>query len=149
MNKFLALPFVKGFFKKILAKRKGAVRNANVRTLAHEKNSKTVLVSEVLPGDMIIMISKNHLEKEFDHILLVKAVEYKNKIPTKIHYVHSIQWPTDGKYNHGFREGIIKITNIEKSITNQNWIENNQTGDENYTHSRAQKSNTQIQRIVE
>jgi hypothetical protein len=61
--------------------------------------------------------------------------------------VHAIAWPTDGEYGHGIHDGKIEITDINKSILEQRWIENNVIENENYTLIRAQKSITEIRRL--
>ncbi len=40
-----------------------------------------------------------------------------------ITYIHSFQYPNDGLYNHGVRQEKIEITDINKSLLEQNWSE--------------------------
>ena len=40
-----------------------------------------------------------------------------------------------------------EILNIEKNITEQNWIESNRTGNENYTYMGAKSSITELRRL--
>ncbi len=135
------LYFDKGFIQKIKAKIR-QVENTDVKTLAHNKNSNTIPISEIQPGDFITIINN-----ERDHILVIHQIEYQNFIPTTIHYVHAIAWPTDGEYGHGIHEGKIEILDINKNILEQKWIENNMINNENYTLAKANKSVTEIRRL--
>lgn len=141
-SKSLSFPFAKGIFGKLKAKMR-PVENTDVATLAHNKNSKIVSISEIKPGDIITMIND-----ERDHILVINQIEYQNFKPITIHYVHAIAWPTDGEYGHGIHEGRIEILNIEKLIIEQRWTENYKTGIENYTFSKAQKSQIELRRLT-
>jgi hypothetical protein len=122
------------------------VENASVETFAHEKNSKKIDLREISIGDMIIILGNKELIDR-NHLLIVNQIEYQNFIPTNIHYIHAISWPTDGKYDSGIHEGEIEIVDINKNITEQNWIENEKTGKENYTFSKALEGKTSINRL--
>ncbi len=115
------------------------IENINVRTLAHEKNSRMVELKDVSPGDMIIILNSGK-DHTLNHILIVLRVEYGENFPKAIQYVHSFQWSTDGKYNHGIKDGTIEITNIQKPLLEQNWIEAEKIGDENETYLRAKEA---------
>lgn len=140
-----SFPFSKGLLGKLRAKFR-PVENLGVATLAHDSNSKIISLRDVKPGDMITMTGGTD-GGERDHVLVVHEVNYSDEIPAIIHYTHAVAWPTDGEYGHGVRQGVIKITNIDKPITSQEWTEDNVTGEANYTHSRALKSTTEIRRL--
>lgn len=115
--------------------------NIDVLTFADDKNSRAIIFKEIEPGDIITMLGGPE-GGERNHILVIHQVEYQNFVPTTLHYVHAIAWPTDGEYGHGIHEGKIDIIDPNKSILDQRWIENEKTGEENYTFSRAKKSTT-------
>lgn len=141
-DRHLHFPFAKGLLGKFKAKLR-PVENADVATLAHDSNSKIISLSEVQPGDMITMINA-----ERDHILIINQIEYQNFKPVTLHYVHAVAWPTDGEYGHGIHEGKIEITDTNKNLTEQRWVENDKVGAENYTFARAQNSQTELRRLV-
>ena len=120
--------------------------NIDVLTFADAKNSRTVAYKEIEPGDIITMLGGPE-GGERNHILVINQVEYQNFVPTTLHYVHAIAWPTDGEYGHGIHEGKIDIVDPNKAILEQRWIENEKTGEENYTFSRAKKSTTEIRKL--
>ena len=142
-DKHLHFPFAKGILGKLRAKLR-PVENTNVATLADNRNSKIIPITEIQPGDIITMINN----EERDHILLINQIEYQNFKPITIHYVHAVAWPTDGEYGHGIHEGKIEILDLDKKITEQKWIENDKIGDENYTFTRASKSQTELRRLA-
>lgn len=135
--------------KGLLGKLRGMIRpveNTNVETLANNKNSKQIKISDIQVGDMITML-KNSGQGQRNHILIIYQVEYQNFKPIKIHYTHSIAWPSHGEYNHGVKNGTIEVIDSEKSIIDQRWIEDEKIGDENYTFSSAKNSITEIRRL--
>ncbi len=134
-----------GLFGKILS-RLSPVKNIGVATFADDANSRIISVQHIQPGDMITMIGDSE-EFERDHILIIHRAEYQNFIPTKIYYSHAIAYPEDGIYGTGIKEGMIEITDLHKSITEQRWTENNTTNEQNHMCVRARKSNTQIRRL--
>lgn len=122
--------------------------NVDVATLAHDKNSSTVDLREIMPGDFVTMLNTmNKEDRVRDHVIVIHQIEYQNFVPTTIHYSHSVAWPSDGEYGHGVRQGIITILDVTKPITEQKWIEDDKTGSENYTSIRAQKSLSEIRRL--
>jgi hypothetical protein len=143
----LKYPYIKNPLRKLLTKLR-PVESTNVKTLFHDKNSKEVSLRNIQPGDMIIMI-KSGQKQDRDHILIVHKVEYdKDENPTAIYYTHSLNWSTDGIYNHGVRQGVITITDINKNIEKQSWEENRITGEKNETQMRAETAKTlQIKRL--
>jgi hypothetical protein len=147
IDRHLHFPFCTGFLGKIRSKMRPA-ENADVATFAHDKNSNVIPLNEIAPGDIITMLNTmNKADKIRDHILVVHHVEYQNFVPTVIYYSHSIAWPSDGQYGHGVRQGKIEILNVNKSLTEQKWIEADKTAQENYTFVGAQKALTEIRRL--
>ena len=120
-------------------------KNVDVLTFADNKNSKIISLEQVECGDIITMISSTN-NGERNHILVINQIEYQNFKPITLHYVHAVAWPTDGEYGHGIHEGKIEITDINKEVTEQRWIENGKLGTENYTFTRAQNSQTEHRR---
>ncbi len=135
--------------KGILGKLRAMIRpveNTNVETFVNNKNSKTIKINDIKVGDMITM-QKNSGLGERNHILIIYQVEYQNFKPIKIHYTHSIAWPSHGEYNHGVKDGIIEIIDSEKNIIDQRWIESEKLSDDNYTFSSAKNSVTELRRL--
>jgi hypothetical protein len=122
------------------------VENIDVKTFAHDENSKVVEISDVKVGDIITM-TKSEEQGVRDHILIVNKIDAENNLPKTLHYVHSVAWPTDGEYGSGLHEGKIEIVDLGKPIVDQDWIELGKTGEENYTHARARKSVTELRRL--
>jgi hypothetical protein len=121
--------------------------NIDVLTFADNKNSREIKLEQVECGDMITMISSTN-NGERNHILIINQIEYQNFKPVTIHYVHAVAWPTDGEYGHGIHEGKIDIIDLNKSIIEQRWVENDKMGAENYTFTRAQNSQTELRRLA-
>jgi len=139
LKSYLSYPLVKNPIRKLVATMRPA-ENTGVTTLAHDKNSTVVLLKDVQPGDMITMIAGSKVGNP-NHVLMVTHVESDDSnIPKTIRYAHSYQWPSDGKYNHGVREGVIEITNPNKSILEQAWTEQGKTEDENSTLSQMKNA---------
>lgn len=115
--------------------------NTDVRVLANSKNSKVIPLDEVAPGDFITILNK---ESQRNHVIFIHRVDYNPSpdaiIPHTIHYTHSINWPSDGKYNHGVRQGTIQITDLAAPISAQTWTEQDKTGSDNGTWNRIQES---------
>jgi hypothetical protein len=133
----------RSLLRRIAAKLRPA-ENADVLVFSNDRNSATVPLDQIQPGDFISMTGS---ENDRNHILVVHAVDYQNFVPTAIHYTHSIAWPEDGFYGHGVRQAIIEILDIKKGLTDQKWIENEKTGPENPTYLRATISKTEIRRL--
>lgn len=141
----LSFPFSKGILGMLRAKFR-PIENAGVATLAHDSNTKVISLSNAVPGDMITMLGGPD-NNDRDHVLVIHQIDYTDEIPKVIHYTHTVAWPSDGEYGHGVRQGTITITDPEKSLIDQDWMENNKIGEENYTFTRAQKSKTEIRRL--
>jgi hypothetical protein len=134
-----------GIIRKILNKLYPE-KNVGAITLADNKNSSVIALHEVEAGDIITMIGDLN-SKIRDHVIIIHEVERRDGVPSLLHYTHSIAWPQDGEYGHGVRQGTIKITDAEKPLTEQEWIEANATGIDNYTLTRARESKTEIRRL--
>lgn len=122
------------------------VKNTDVLTFAHEKNSHTVNLSEVEPGDIITMTDDPEGD-ERNHILIITKVEYQNSLPIKVTYTHAVAYPEDGLYGSGIKTGSIIIKDHSKSLTDSEWSENGFSGQQNRIFARATKSNTQLRRL--
>jgi hypothetical protein len=149
IDKHLAFPLCKGLVGKIRCKLR-PTENTNVLTLAHDRNSNIVAMSEIQPGDFISMLKRPEApeeERARDHIIVIHQIEYQNFAPTILHYTHTIAWPTDGSYGHGVRQGVIEILDPNKPLLEQRWTEAGKTADENYTLGRAKKSIIEIRRL--
>src|ERR1035437_2751102 len=57
------------------------IENCDVITFASDKNSRTVSIKEIEPGDIITMTAP----EGHDHILVIHQIEYQNFIPATIH----------------------------------------------------------------
>ncbi len=133
-----SFPYAGGFLRKMIAKFR-PVANIDVKTFAHDNNSKIVALRDVQPGDIITMVGNGDVSR--NHIVIIDQIEYQNDLPATIHYVHSIATPEDGQYGHGFHEGKIEIINVEKPLTDQVWSEQ-------YLRSRALEMTCQLRRVV-
>jgi hypothetical protein len=134
----LFYPHAKSLLRKLIVKLR-AIENIDVKTLAHAKNSHPVALTDILPGDFIIILNSGK-EHNLNHILVVYKVEVENSQTKFIDYCHSFQWSTDGKYNHGIKFGRIEITDGEKSLLEQKWIEEDTEGEKNETFLRAREA---------
>lgn len=133
-----SFPYAGSFLGKLIAKF-NPVKNINVKTFAHNSNSKIIPLRDVQPGDIITMIGNGDASR--NHIVVIDQVEYQNNIPCVIHYAHSMAWPNDGQYGHGFHSGKIEIINVEKPITEQIWSED-------YTKERALQTTCELRRVM-
>lgn len=149
LDKHLSFVQATGFFRKILSSLRPVI-NTGVLTLASDKNSQILPLTEIKPGDIITMLgninSQNSMD-ERDHILVIHQVEYQNFIPYNIHYSHAVAYPEDGVYGTGIKQGTIEISDIRKPITEQIWIEHGRQGEANRIFARAQTSTTELRRL--
>lgn len=127
-----------GLIRRII-RRFRTIENINVKVLAGEKNSFEIELKHTKPGDFVVIIDSGN-DFARDHVLFITDVEYKNDIVQKIIYTHTFQWTTDGKYNHGVRDGEIKISDPSAELTKQEWIEQSVVGKNNETLRRAQNA---------
>lgn len=132
LNKHLKFPFIKNPFRKLLTLFR-PVESAGVRTISHEQNSVEVKLSDVKPGDLIAILGTGE-KQDRNHVLIIHKVTGvpspfegeglpAGKGEVVIHYTHSMQWPSDGQYNHGVRQSEIEIIDKNKNILEQIWFE--------------------------
>jgi hypothetical protein len=145
LSRQLSFVTAKGLKGALVSKFRPA-ENCSVAVLAHEHNSHIVPLAEIQPGDMITMMT-TEADGERNHILVVSQVESHDSSPVRIQYVHSVAYPEDGVYGTGIKQGLIDITDLQKSILNQRWIENNLEGEANRIFVRAKKSQTELRRL--
>jgi hypothetical protein len=121
------------------------VENCGVKTFANNKNSKIMSIKDIQPGDLITMLDNENGVR--DHVLIIKAVDYQNFIPTKIYYSHAIAYPEDGIYGTGIKNGMIEIVDINKPITDQHWSATNNSENTMRLLDRARTSLTEIRHL--
>lgn len=134
----LFYPNSRSLLRKLIIKLR-AIENINVEVLSHEKNSHVVPMADILLGDFISIL-RSGKEHNLNHILLVYKIEVENNEPKFIDYCHSFQWSQDGKYNHGIKFGTIEITDVQKSLLEQKWVEAEKEGEQNETFLRAREA---------
>lgn len=135
LKNHLHFPLIKNPLRKLLAKLR-PVENTGVATLAHDSNSRIVALTDAAPGDLICML-RTGPEHDYDHILLIHQVDTGAEKPTILSYTHALRWNTDGRYNHGVRQGQITIKNPVGGLLDQTWIESSESGIKNETLERA------------
>lgn len=145
LDRHLHFPYANGILGWMRSKFR-PIANTNVKTFAHDANSKLIQIKDAMVGDIITMVGGPE-DGERDHILVVHQIEYQNLLPITVHYVHAVAWPTDGEFGHGIHEGKIEIVDLNKTLVEQRWIELDKTNEENYTFSRAKKSKTELRRL--
>lgn len=121
LHKVLKRPWFKNPIRKTLVKFR-PIENTGVGTFDHNINSEEVNLKDMQAGDMIIMMSAGP-KQDYNHILLVERVTRDGERVTRVDYIHSFQYSTDGQYNHGVKEESIVITDPNKNILEQNWSE--------------------------
>lgn len=146
LDKHISFVQASGFFRKVMASLR-PIENIGVLTFANDKNSRVIPLKEIQPGDIITMLDDAE-ENERNHILVIHQVEYQNFIPYKIHYSHTVAYPEDGLYGTGLKQGTIELTNLDKPITEQIWIENGNQGQSNRIFIRAKNSKTEVRRLM-
>ncbi len=135
-------PLRTGFIGTLLGRLRPA-ENIGVMAFVHEKNSRVIKISEAKPGDVIIFLDTGK-DNLYSHILVITAVECRDEFDdkdnndTRISYVHSYAWPSDGTLGHGVREGEILIH--DDNLLNATWTEKGLTGGENYTYESARNA---------
>jgi len=129
LNKYLKYSQIKNPLRKLLVKFR-PVESTGVKVFADEINSVKIKLTDIEPGDLIIMLNTG-INHDRDHILLITNVS------SNINYIHSFQWTSDGKYNHGVREGQIEIIDPNKNLLEQKWLENSKIDEENETFQHA------------
>ncbi len=132
LKKHLKHPWIKNPLRKLIAKLR-IVENTGVSTFNNDVNTSEVKLSDAKPGDMIIMMNTG-LKNDLHHILLVSSITTENSELRTLNYTHSFQFTTDGQYNHGIKQGEIKISNLKKGLLDQKWSEV-----ETYNHAKMAK----------
>ena len=122
LDKHLSFVNCKGLLGEMRAKFRPA-ENCDVTTLADDKNSRIIPLNEAAPGDIITMAGDAD-DNERDHILIIHQVDYQNFSAFKLYYSHAVAYPEDGLYGSGIKQGTIEITDLNKPLTEQEWIEN-------------------------
>ncbi len=130
----LFFPQATNILRRLIIKLRPA-ENAGVKVLAHDRNSDVIEANKARPGDYIVMLGSGPAH-DYDHVVLITdvAVEKKHII---LSYVHSLQWASDGKYNHGVRRGTIAIPNEKPALIAAAWTEQNCGNETNETYKRA------------
>lgn len=121
LHKILRRPWFRNPIRKLLIKLR-PVENTGVGTFNHDVNSIDVQLADTQPGDMIIMMGAGP-KQDYNHILVINQIADSNNQVTTIIYTHSFQYPNDGLYNHGVKQETITITDINKTLLEQNWSE--------------------------
>lgn len=146
MKLSLSFPQAKKVLQKIRAWLR-PIENTNVQTFAHATNSHSVALTDIQPGDLIVMLD-NGKKQDRDHVLLVHHVDTENNQPAQLHYTHSFAWHTDGKYGGRVRQGIIRVKDKQASLLQQQWIEDEKEGTNNGTFQHAREAQTvEIRRL--
>lgn len=139
-KKFLRFPFTSGVRRIITFLR--PAENTSVKSLYHESNSREISLKDIAPADALFLLEAGSGATR-DHILLFHEVQYDAAgTPTEIGYTHSFQSQQDGKYGHGIKQGIIQITDIQKPIIAQTWIEADKRDADNPTFAHAKAAKT-------
>lgn len=111
----------KSFLSKLKLRLRSA-ENIGADLITNENNTKKISINEVLPGDLVRSKgSKNNI----DHVLIVTEVAKVDGKTTWLKYTHSTNYY--GKSN-GVREAKIEISNPEKELKDQNWLEKDKDG---------------------
>ena len=116
LKKYIKRPWVKNPLRKLIARLR-PVENTGVATFNNGANTTKVKLSEIKPGDIIIMMNTG-IKNDLHHILIVYEVS-----ENQIKYSNSFQFTTDGQYSHGIKQGEIKIIYPTKNILEQEWSE--------------------------
>ena len=140
LGKHLKFPYANNPLRRLLIKLR-PVENAGVNTLAHETNSLEVALSELRPGDMIIMLNTG-FEHRLNHILVVHEVEYANGALCLIRYTHSFKRQKDGQYGHGVRQGVIEVVAPTQTLAEQHWQETGDNDERNETLAQLRRAKT-------
>ncbi len=141
LREHMTYPYSKNIFRKLLCKLR-PIENTGTTTFTHERNSREIKLTQAMPGDYIVMLYTG-IDKNYHHMITIHQVDYGNGSSPeakKLYYTHSFAWPSDGKYNHGARQGTIDIIDPAKSIVEQTWTEQGKTGTDNFTQEKARES---------
>lgn len=116
LRKHIKRPWIKSPIRKVIALLRPA-ENTGVNTFFNNINSKEIQLSEIQPGDLIILMNTG-INHNLHHVLLAHEVA-----SDVVRYTHSFQFTDDGLYNHGVRQEEIKIIDPNKNLLEQNWSE--------------------------
>ncbi len=122
-----------------LIRRWRVIENLNVELLASDLNSDVVALTDVMPGDMIVIIDAGYAGT-VDHVMLIESVEKAGDLTVQLHLVHSFAWSSDGATHHGVRRSEIHVHDISKPLLQQEWVEQGKSGKENETFKRAMEA---------
>ncbi len=131
LRKVLHFTHATNFVRRFLTRLRPA-ENVSVAVLADDKNTMSISLLHVQPGDLLILWQTGP-EKKLNHVLVVHAVDEDT-----IHYTHTFRWSAEGQYNHGARQGSITINDPAKTLLEQTWTEKNKTDRDNETFAHAQ-----------
>ncbi len=130
-----------------LIRRWRVIENINVELLASDDNSSIVSLSDVLPGDMIVIIDAGYTGA-VDHVILIESVDKAGDLTVNLHLVHSFRWSSETNTQHGVRRGEIHVHDISKPLLQQEWVEQGKSGKDNETFRRATEAKrVEIRRI--
>jgi len=116
------LPNQKGFIRNLMYRLK-PVEKLGAEIITNSTNSKKIEINEVKPGDVVRLKWK---KKNSHHILLIEEVHRDENDKVKlIKYVHSIPFYGD---DSGIKRGEIEITDINKPLEKQHWLETDENG---------------------
>jgi len=120
--------------------------NCDVRTFAHDNNSRIVKLMDTKPGDLITMTDgPEGIDR--NHVLIVTSIDTENGALVKFSYTHTVAYPADGLMGTGIKTGSITITNPAGTLTEQTWSESGTSEGAATILARAQKSKTDIRRL--
>ncbi|MBI5728334.1 MAG: hypothetical protein HY984_01110 [Candidatus Magasanikbacteria bacterium] len=119
-----------------LRSRLRSMENTSVSVFADEKNSQTIALEDIQPGDLLIFLRTGE-KHDRDHVLLVEAVGDDQPGAKLISYVHSFEWRSDGRYGREVRRGTIRCVAPGHPLLEQEWQEKNKLGVENETWQHA------------
>lgn len=106
-----------------LAYRLKPVEKLGADIITNTENATEIAINDVLPGDVVRLKWK---KKNSHHILLITQVDkHEDGTVAKLTYTHSI--PVYGEES-GVKTGEIEITNINKPLEEQNWLEKDKSG---------------------
>lgn len=99
------------------------VENMGAETLTNDENSVRIAINDVHPGDLFRSKAKKN---NGHHIMIITKVERdESNNVTKITYTHSSQYYAD---ENGVKTGDIEITDPNKALEEQNWLEKDING---------------------
>lgn len=122
------------------------VENCDVKTFASDFNSRSINLSDVQPGDLVVMTDGPE-GPERNHILVVTSAQRTEAGMMKIDYTHAVAYPEDGRFGTGIKSGTIEVASPDKPITEQAWSESGSVEGAATILARARKSKIEIHRL--